>query len=44
MEEKNKSENMREYLKIKKLQDADKSDEMIEEIYEEVINKEENER
>lgn len=41
-DEKKTTENIREYLRIKKLNDDDKSDEMIEEVYEEVLD--ENER
>ena len=46
--EDNKTEQMREYLRLKKLQDEDKSEELIEEIYNKVAtekkNEEENER
>lgn len=38
MEEK-KEEQMREYLRFKKIQENDKSDEIIEEVYEEVTAK-----
>ena len=41
-DEKKTTENIREYLRIKKLNENDKSDEMIEEVYEEVLD--ENER
>ena len=41
-EEKNTTENMREYLRLKKLEEEDNSDEIIEEIYEEALNKKEN--
>ncbi len=40
-EEKNNIENIREYLRLKKLDEDDNSDEMVDEIYEEVLNKEE---
>ena len=36
-EQKKQTESMREYLKIKKISEEDKSDEMIEEVYEEII-------
>lgn len=39
MEDKKQSENIREYLRVKKLQDNDKSDEMLEEIFEETTKK-----
>lgn len=37
-----KTEQMKEYLKLKKLQDEDKSDELIEEIYNEVSREKSN--
>ena len=39
MEDKKQSENIREYLRVKKIQDNDKSDEMLEEIFEETTKK-----
>lgn len=36
----NKTAQMREYLKLKQIQENDKSDEIIEEIYNKVITKE----
>lgn len=42
MEEK-KEEQMREYLRFKKIQENDKSDEIIEEVYEEVTAKKDTE-
>jgi len=43
-EEEKQTQSMREYLRIKKINENDKSDEMVEQVYEEVVNKEENER
>ena len=37
-----KTEQMKEYLKLKKLQEEDKSDELIEEIYNEVSREKNN--
>ncbi len=37
-----KTEQMKEYLKLKKLQEEDKSDELIEEIYNEVSREKSN--
>ncbi len=46
--EDNKTEQMREYLRLKKLQDEDKSEELIEDVYNKVATEkkaeEENER
>jgi len=39
MEDKKQSENIREYLRVKQLQDNDKSDELLEEIFEETTKK-----
>lgn len=39
MEDK-KTEQMREYLKLKRIQENDKSDEIIEEVYNEIATKE----
>lgn len=36
-EEEKQAQSMREYLRIKKISEEDKSDEMIEEVYEEII-------
>lgn len=41
MEEK-ETEQMREYLRIKKLEEEDKSDELIDEVYNKAIKKESN--
>lgn len=41
--EENRTEQMREYLRLKKIQENDKSDEIIEEIYNKVIIKEDTE-
>lgn len=41
--EENRTEQMREYLRLKKIQENDKSDEIIEEIYNKVITKEDTE-
>lgn len=41
--EEDKTEQMREYLRIKKLQEDDKSDEIIEEVYKEVTTNEDTE-
>lgn len=41
MDNKEQSQNIREYLKIKGIDENDKSEEMIEEIYNEVMGKEE---
>lgn len=38
-----KTEQMKEYLKLKKLQEEDRSDELIEEIYNEVSREQSNE-
>ena len=38
--EENRTEQMREYLRLKKIQENDKSDEIIEEVYNKVITKE----
>lgn len=40
----NKTAQMREYLKLKQIQENDKSDEIIEEIYNKVITKEDAEK
>lgn len=37
MDEEKQVQSMREYLRIKKIAEEDKSDEMIEEVYEEII-------
>lgn len=46
--EDNKTEQMREYLRLKKLQDEDKSEELIEDVYNKIATEkkieEENER
>ena len=46
--EDNKTEQMKEFLRLRKLQEEDKSEELIEEVYNEVVtdknNKEESER
>lgn len=39
MEDKKRSENIREYLRVKELQDNDKSEEMLEEIFEKTTKK-----
>lgn len=41
--EENRTEQMREYLRLKKIQENDKSDEIIEEVYNNVITKEDTE-
>lgn len=41
--EENRTEQMREYLRLKKIQENDKSDEIIEEVYNKVITKEDTE-
>lgn len=41
--EENRTEKMREYLRLKKIQENDKSDEIIEEVYNKVITKEDTE-
>ena len=40
----NKTTQMKEYLKLKQIQENDKSDEIIEEIYNKVITKEDAEK
>lgn len=41
--EENRTEQMREYLRLKKIQENDKSDEIIEDVYNKVITKEDTE-
>lgn len=41
--EENRTEQMREYLRLKKIQENDKSDEIIEEVYNKIITKEDTE-
>lgn len=42
MDEKARAEQMKEYLRLKELQENDQSDEMIEDIYSSILNESEN--